>query len=272
MVIAYDVFQTIFDVETPTAASLFGTDGVNQPHVEFEEEIVLHKCYRNPRQILVCAHAIGFGIYGDRVVQMLESKEHWEDFGYEVKGDVAAGHSVTVYRPKSNSPPSIGSESIDELISCTVFEKPAEEVEFVLSRIQADINSGGVAPEDILVICADDRNSSFYFNGIAEGLMARRIRVNNIHAKSFGAPEFQEEGAVTLSTIYKAKGNEAYCVYIVGIDGLFWRPSPKDRNGFTPVFTDTYKKADQGHEECSCQSAGSSLPSSSVARLSRPAS
>ncbi|CEJ42820.1 conserved hypothetical protein [Xanthomonas citri pv. bilvae] len=42
--------------------------------------------------------------------------------------------------------------------------------------------------------------------------------------------------------------------------------------GSTPVFTDTYKKADQGHEECSCQSAGSSLPSSSVARLSRPAS
>ncbi|WP_241235341.1 transposase, partial [Xanthomonas euvesicatoria] len=41
--------------------------------------------------------------------------------------------------------------------------------------------------------------------------------------------------------------------------------------GFTPVFTDTYKKADQGHEECSCQSAGSSLPSSSVVRLSRPA-
>ncbi|MBV6863901.1 hypothetical protein, partial [Xanthomonas euvesicatoria] len=25
--------------------------------------------------------------------------------------------------------------------------------------------------------------------------------------------------------------------------------------GFYPVFTDTYKKADQGHEECSCQSA-----------------
>ncbi|WIX07147.1 DEAD/DEAH box helicase [Xanthomonas oryzae] len=164
MVIAYDVFQTIFDVETPTAASLFGTDDVNQPHVEFEEEIVLHKCYRNPRQILVCAHAIGFGIYGDRVVQMLESKEHWEDFGYEVKGDVAAGHSVTVCRPKSNSPSSIGSESIDELISCTVFENPAEEVEFVLSRIKADINSDGVAPEDILVICADDRNSSFYFS------------------------------------------------------------------------------------------------------------
>ncbi|MDZ7477482.1 hypothetical protein U5F73_21230, partial [Stenotrophomonas pavanii] len=26
--------------------------------------------------------------------------------------------------------------------------------------------------------------------------------------------------------------------------------------GFTPVFTDTYEKADQGHEECSCRSEG----------------
>ncbi|WP_459041995.1 hypothetical protein, partial [Stenotrophomonas sp. PSU-St19] len=26
--------------------------------------------------------------------------------------------------------------------------------------------------------------------------------------------------------------------------------------GFYPVFTDTYKKADSGHEECSCQSVG----------------
>ena len=40
LVIAYDVFQTIFDVETPTAASLFGTDGEADPHVEFDEEIV----------------------------------------------------------------------------------------------------------------------------------------------------------------------------------------------------------------------------------------
>ncbi|WIX07148.1 ATP-binding domain-containing protein [Xanthomonas oryzae] len=63
--------------------------------------------------------------------------------------------------------------------------------------------------------------------------------MNNIHAKSFGAPEFQEKGAVTLSTIYKAKGNEAYCVYIVGIDGLFWRPSHKDRNRAFTAMTRT---------------------------------
>ncbi|WP_394764680.1 site-specific DNA-methyltransferase, partial [Stenotrophomonas sp.] len=37
---------------------------------------------------------------------------------------------------------------------------------------------------------------------------------------------------------------------------------PSGRVGFTPVFTDTYEKADQGHEECSCRSEGSSAPSS----------
>jgi len=43
------------------------------------------------------------------------------------------------------------------------------------------------------------------------------------------------------------------------------------RDGFTPVFTDTYEKADSGHEECSCRSEGSSVRNSSVVRLSRPA-
>lgn len=32
----------------------------------------------------------------------------------------------------------------------------------------------------------------------------------------------------------------------------------------TSVFTDTYMKADQGHEECSCQNVASSVPNSSV--------
>ena len=42
--------------------------------------------------------------------------------------------------------------------------------------------------------------------------------------------------------------------------------------GFYPVITDTYEKADPGHEECSCRSEGSSALSSSVVRSSRQAS
>ncbi|MBY4597100.1 ATP-binding domain-containing protein [bacterium BD-1] len=231
LVIAYDVFQTIFDVETPTAASLFGTNGEADPLVEFDEEIVLHKCYRNPREILVCAHAIGFGIYGQKIVQMLESHAHWEDFGYEVAGELTPRQRIEVTRPRENSPSSISdTHTLDQIISCSVFQAPREEVAFVVARIQADIGSEGVTPEDILVICADDRNAGVYLDAISRSLSAVGIRVNNLHRQQYGIPDFQQEGAVTLSTVYKAKGNEAYSVYIVGIDALFYHPSPRSRN------------------------------------------
>ena len=68
-------------------------------------DIVLYKCYRNPREILVCAHALGFGIYSDTMVQTLENKDHWEDLGYEVeKGDFRIGSEIVVSRPEANSP------------------------------------------------------------------------------------------------------------------------------------------------------------------------
>lgn len=232
LVIAYDVFQTIFDVEVPTAASLFGTDRRNEPAVSFEEDIILHKCYRNPREILVCAHAIGFGVYGNKVVQMLESKEHWEDFGYEVVGDgLVAGQEVVINRPVENSPSTISqSNTIDQIIGVSTFAHPTEEVLHVVDRIHADISQEGVPPEDILVICADDRNAGSYFSALKNRLGKLQIRVNNLQEDSYSIRDFQREHCVTLSTIYKAKGNEAYVVYIVGVDALFHNATPRSRN------------------------------------------
>ena len=46
-----------------------------------QNDIVLPKCYRNPKEILVTAHAIGFGIYNDILLQSLENNSHWNDYG-----------------------------------------------------------------------------------------------------------------------------------------------------------------------------------------------
>lgn len=231
LVIAYDVFQTIFDVEVPTAASLFGVDSANDPAITFDEDIILHKCYRNPREVLVCAHAIGFGIYGKKIVQMLESTEHWQDFGYEVKGALVAGQNVVIARPTESSPSSISaSNSIDEIISVKTFNKAGEEIQHVAERIRDEMVTQGTPPEDILVICADDRNAAAYLNSLKVALIKFGIQSNNLQDDSFSLRDFQREGAITLSTVYKAKGNEAYSVYIVGIDSLFYSPSPRSRN------------------------------------------
>lgn len=231
LVIAYDVFQTIFDVEVPTAASLFGVDAADEPAIDFDEDIILHKCYRNPREILVCAHAIGFGIYGSKIVQMLESKEHWQDFGYEVQGELVAGEKVTITRPVESSPSSISaSHSIDDIIEAKTFPKAGDEIQHVAERIRAEILEQGTPPEDILVICADDRNAAAYLQSLKVALSKFEIQSNNLQDDSFSLRDFQREGAITLSTVYKAKGNEAYSVYIVGIDSLFYSPTPRSRN------------------------------------------
>lgn len=231
LVIAYDVFQTIFDVEVPTAATLFGTGDDGSADLVFDEEIILHKCYRNPREILVCAHAIGFGIYGRRIVQMLESAEHWQDLGYTVEGDLSPGTPVTINRPQENSPSSISqSNTIDDIISCAIFQNLSDEVMHIAQRIRTEIITQGVSAEDILVICADDRNSNTYFRALRAALTNAGIQSNNLQDGSLILQDFQKEGAVTLSTIYKAKGNEAYSVYLIGIDALFRDPSPKSRN------------------------------------------
>ncbi|WP_081767224.1 DEAD/DEAH box helicase [Hylemonella gracilis] len=232
LVIAYDAFQTIFDVDAPTAGSLFGTDAANEPSVNFDEDIILHKCYRNPREVIVCAHAIGFGIYGPRIVQMLESKEHWDDLGYHItSGELKNGEIVRVDRPQENSPSSISQhQTIEQIVTANCFNNLSEEAEWVASKIASDIQNEGVAPEDILVICADDRNAQAYFTVLCAGLAQYQIATNNLHADSFSIRDFQSTGKVTLSTIYKAKGNEAYVVFIMGIDALFHDPTPKNRN------------------------------------------
>ena len=236
LVIAYDVFQTIFDVEIPSAAILFGTTETGEPAVTFEEDVVLHKCYRNPLEVLVCAHAVGFGLYSDRVVQMLDSKEHWEDFGYIVESEqLKSGQHVVIRRPEENSPLSISSATSGEpVISVQTFAGAAEEAQYVIQTIANDITAGGLSPEDILVICADDLNSRRYLRAIANGLRDLRIATNNLQDDSYALRDFVEKDHVTLSSIYKAKGNEAFVVFVVGVDALFSFPNARRRN---TVFT-----------------------------------
>jgi superfamily I DNA and RNA helicase len=241
LVIAYDALQTIFDVETPTAASLFGEDSSGKSTITFEEDIILHKCYRNPREIIVCAHAIGFGIYSKKLVQILESKEHWEDLGYSVEtGELKSGEITVIDRPADNSPSSISNQqTVDQIIECKSFASLQEETLWTADQIKFAIVNDGVPAEDILVICADDKNSARYLASLKSDLAKLGIYCNNLQDDSYSLQDFQSQGKVTLSTIYKAKGNEAYIVHIMGMDALFFNPTPKNRNRAFTAMTRT---------------------------------
>jgi superfamily I DNA and RNA helicase len=203
--LAYDDLQTIFQASTPSAAEIFGVDEDGSPKASFEEDALLHKCCRNPRELLIVAHALGFGLYGSKIVQMLESPEHWEDIGYEVvEGEFEAGHLIKVERPKENSLRIISDISgFDEIVQVRRFESLDTEVSNVVSDVVNGLRDG-LKPEDILVVSVDDRHAKEYLTKIERSLAANKIHSNNLHADSFGIRDFAVDGRVTLSTVHKA--------------------------------------------------------------------
>lgn len=245
---AYDDLQSIFHVYQRTPEELFGNDENDNPRIDLlqfsaelapgqSNDLVLYKCYRNPLEVLVTAHALGFAIYADEPVQTLENKEHWLDVGYSVEGDkdLVVGETVTVTRDRENSPLSIYKhQDVSEIIKCHLADGIEGEIDWVVEYIFAAL-SEGVKPHDILVISLDDRYAKSYFSRISYLLIQEGIRSNNLLTSNSAAPPFMLDDMVTLSTVHRAKGNEAALVFVLGVDAIY--PNRKTRNARNRLFT-----------------------------------
>lgn len=225
----YDELQNILNVKIQSTVDTFKNDkygysgidlaNLQSQYPDIDNDIVLPKSYRSPKEVLVLAHAIGFGIYNSTIIQMLENKEHWVDLGYEVlEGECREGDKMVIKRPEENSPLTISAkQKPEELIRCHVASDMDDEVKWVCESIKENINQDKLNPEDILVVCIDDKAVRRYFNKISDYLKDINIKSNNVLTDIYKT-EFFIEGCVTLSTVYKAKGNEAALVYVIGVD------------------------------------------------------
>ncbi len=250
---AYDELQSIFNVYQRTPQELFGNDSKGTPCIDltlFQEslhstqknDLVLYKCYRNPLEVLITAHALGFGLYSQKHVQKLEDANHWRDVGYTVEGNQSfnIGDTVTVRRDKENSPLSIYNyQTKEDIIHCHQAEDLQKECHWIADRIEEAINDG-LKPQDLLVIVLDDRYVKAYFSKLSLYLSEKGIRSNNLQASTLAAPPFTIKDMVTLSTVHKAKGNEAAMVFAAGLDALYsQRNTIRGRNKLFTAFTRT---------------------------------
>jgi superfamily I DNA and RNA helicase len=242
---AYDELQDIFDVRVRTPDELFGLDGDGQPRISLRRSVpataetndfVLPKCYRNQRDILVLAHAIGFGLYSPKPVQMLQNEEHWRDVGYEVlRGNLQPGTQTIIRRPDQNSPAMLRAPEDLPLVDVAHCANLMEEVGYCVAEFQRFI-AAGLEPHELMAIAIDDRAAKTYLSELAARLAAVGIQSNNIIADKFSEPPFLIEGKVTLTTVYRAKGNEAAVVAVLGCDGVPLR-SRTGRNRLFTAFT-----------------------------------
>lgn len=231
-----DVFQNIFQKKISTEEDIFD-DGT-----KFVKDKFLEVCYRTPLAILVTAHAVGLGVYGQQV-QKIESVRYWKDLGYSVlsreDGEFLESEKVDVMREEKNSP-SFSQQDTRELVSFNFKSKDLdEEINKIAAAIENDIRGEGLLPDDILVICADDYHCNQYFNRLTRVLNSRDIFTNNVHAEKISIHDFKVKDRVTLSTVHKAKGNEAYSVYIMGVDFLCHNLNIRNRNLLFTAMTRT---------------------------------
>lgn len=229
---AYDEFQDIFNTNPQDEKATFGKDENGEFRIDFSrnenpnQDITLKCCYRNPRLVLVGAFSLGLGIYYKNVLQRLESNLHWESLGFKVeKGSCVAGDEMVISRPVENTPSIINEQLGHYSMQWRACDSMEEECNVVVKLILDDINVEGLLPDDICVICVDQRHISTYYSGIEEQLKNNGIRTFNMLSAPNANRRFSYEGRVTLATLNKAKGNETGMVYIVGADALFRYPN-----------------------------------------------
>lgn len=248
LVWCYDDLQNIFDVKIQDTIATFknkyGWEGIdlvklNEQFKDLNNDVVLDKTYRNPKEILVMAHAIGFGIYNDVLIQTLENNQHWKDFGYNViSGNCNIGDEMIIERPSENSPLIISKyQKPEQIIEVQSLESREEEILWIADSIENNIKTEFVRADDIIVISLDDKNSKKDLATLSYVLNSREIMTFNI-TDNFYSKGFISEDCVTLSTVYKAKGNEAAIVYVMGTDVFEYNKNRRNmRNKVFTAFT-----------------------------------
>jgi len=229
LVYAYDELQNLSGVSLPPPEEIFGTDDRGQPLVSLGDDprrdVILQKCYRNSRPVLVTAHALGFGIYREQpkgaetgLVQMFDQPALWEEIGYRVrKGRLAKGEHVVLERTDETSPRFLEEHSpIDDLVVFLHFNNEAEQNAWLVEQIKKNIEEDELRHEDIIVIHPDPLTARERLGPIRKALFEMGIQ-NHLAGVDTDPDVFfkTETSSVTFTSIYRAKGNEAGMVYVI---------------------------------------------------------
>lgn len=224
---AYDELQNLNETTMPPLATLFGenergvprvdlTTGAGEPH----RDVILPKCYRNPPWCLTIAHGLGFGTCREEgLVQSFDEPLLWDDIGYEVvNGSLEPGCDVELRR-KADASPEFFAEMLSptDAFLATRFDNRADQLDWLVTEVKRNLTEDELEPEDILIILPNPVTAPEDAGPVVAALVSAGVRAH-IAGVSTARDQFFVEGSVTVSGIYRAKGNEAAMVYLLNAD------------------------------------------------------
>jgi superfamily I DNA and RNA helicase len=243
---AYDELQNLGDYTMPPAETIFGRDPSGRPRVSLrnlqdhpQQDIILRVCYRNTPWSLTAAHALGFGIYRpEGLVQMFDDVGLWTEIGYEaVDGTLQLGRQVKLSRSKDASPEFFSSLlNPTDALRLNLFDNAERENEWVAQEIYRNLEHDELEADDILVIIADPLAVRSHGAALMRTLQKHGVGAHIAGITSSRDLIFQDD-SVAITSIHRAKGNEAPMVYVVGAEACFggWDLSRKRNIIFTAI-------------------------------------
>jgi superfamily I DNA and RNA helicase len=236
---AYDEAQSLDNLKVPEFKEIFGqelaevlTKGPTYKG-NIKKSEVMNRCYRTPGSIITAAHAIGMGLLRPQgMLSGVTKKENWEKLGYEVKGDFRRkNEKITLHRPPENSPNPVPALWGEPMLDIGIYRTRQQELYALAQHIKHNLEYDCLKPSrDILVVILGDFEAKQLETHVAAFLMEQGINIFVPAAPAFNTLNFQwqqsrpnifwEEGAVTVSRIQRAKGNEAQMVYVLGFDNV----------------------------------------------------
>ena len=238
LVYAYDELQSLKLQSLPNPEELFGYHDDGTAKVKFyhdngkpQQDIILEKCYRNSRPVLVTAHALGFGIYRESkpgsetsLVQMFDQKDLWLDVGYKVlDGELEDDKRVLLARTPQSSPRFLEMDgNIDDLILFKSFASQEEQDNWVAEQIAINLKNDELRSDDIIVINPDPLSTNRAVGGIRARLFAMDIKSHTAGVDTTPDEFFSvNNDSIAFTGIYRAKGNEAAMVYVINSDRCY---------------------------------------------------
>lgn len=223
---AYDELQNLSDVEMPSLEEMFGVDengslniNIDNRKDEPKRDITLPVCYRNPPWTLALAHALGFGLYHNPIIQMFNDLHMWLDIGYTVRsGKLKVNNTVQLSRKNVSTPEYF--EALlnkEESVQIKGFDTRDAQYLWIAQEIRKNIQVDELDPDDILVIFPDTYYAKSQYKEFEKFLNTNGIK-SILAGVDTDRDTFRVDGYVTCANVYRAKGNEAPMVYVVNSD------------------------------------------------------
>lgn len=232
---AYDEIQSLESLSIPTTVDIFGEKSDGSPVVSvegtyadgIEKDLILYRCYRTPRPVLVAAHIFGMGLLRPQgAVQFIPTPGGWEDIGYEIaSGRFEPGEEITIRRPEANSP-----HALEKLVGYTgltswkAFQDRQQELDWIAEQIRTNIEDDELKPEEVAVISLDWKNMRDDFPALQQRLIAMDIKSARTGSEDMARGAFSKPDHITLTGIFPAKGNEAPVIYVMGFEKVGANP------------------------------------------------